>query len=559
MSFHVDVVLSLSIVAGVALLLVGVDVYRRWEHPGADALSVMLVLLGAIPALASVAAASGTAQIGTTLFVSYWCLATVAWFVFALQYTGTYTRRSVALVGTLVAPSLFLVPWSLGLRAFDDASLVQALSAVILSSYSALALIGALLVVRSTIRYGHISLRQGGALVVVGVVPSLTVTLFGQSVDGAVTLGPAVTYTSGFLATAAAAGLVVYRYDVFSPVPAAGTIGNRAMLRETDDIVAIVDMKDRLLSLNERAREAAPEGVRPTLGSDIETILGQTTASLAERETVELDTDQGVRQFDSQVSTLTDYHGETLGAIVSLRDVTDREMRKQRLEVLNRVLGHNIRNEVSVITANAEFVAEQVDDDLESRLATAIDSADSLNALGTKVRRIETILGQGRGTQTTFALDAFLDVVADESEQQWPTATVRVAEAPTREADSTDADVRLECDRAVLRFALDNLVENAVEHAETEAPNVELALRVERGDRYPVTVEVRDNGPGIPAAEVEVLQRGTETPLEHGSGAGLWVTNWAVTDLGGTLSFTERGPDGGTIAQVGLPSSVVSD
>jgi signal transduction histidine kinase len=551
MAFHVDVVLSLSLVAGIVLVLVGVDVFRRWGHPGADALSVMLVLLGAIPTLAGVAAVVGTAQVGTTLFVSSWCLSTVAWFLFALQYTGTYTRRRVLHVVTLVAPSLFLVPWSLNPAGYDDASVFGALSAVILSSYSALALIGALLVVRSTVRYGHISLRKGGALVVVGVVPSLTVTLFGQSVDGAVTLGPAVTYSAGFIITAAAAGLAVYRYDIFSPLPAAGTIGERAMLRETDDVVAIVDMEDRLLSLNERARDAATDDARATLGSDIEGVLGHTTASFAESETVELDTDQGVRQFDSQVSTLTDYHGERLGAIVSLRDVTDREMRKQRLEVLNRILGHNIRNEVSVISANAEFVAEQVDTSLESHLATAIDAADSLNALGTKVRRIESILGQNGGTQTTFEPGAFLDTVADESQDQWPTATVRVTES------TGDTDLRLECNRAVLRFALDNLVENAVEHAETETPQVELALRVERGDRYPVTVEVRDNGPGIPESEVDVLQRGTETPLEHGSGAGLWVTNWAVTDLGGMLSFTERGPDGGTIVQVGLPSSVL--
>jgi len=554
MSLHVDVILSLSLVAGVALALVGVDVFRRWGHPGADALGSALVLFGSIPTLGGAAAVLGLSRIGTLAFVSSWCLATVTWFVFTLQYTGTYTRRSVALVAALVAPSLLLVPWSLNPGAYDEGSVLGALSAVILSTYSGLALIGALLVVRSTARYGHVSWRQGGALVVVGVVPSLTVTLFGQSVDGAVTLGPALTYSAGFVVTAAAAGLAVYRYDVFSPVPAAGTVGQRAILRETDDVVAIVDMEDRLLSLNERARAATLEGSRPTLGSDIEDVLGHTTASFAERETVELDTDRGVRQFDSQVSTLTDYHGERLGAIVSLRDVTDREMRKQRLEVLNRVLGHNIRNEVSVITANAEFVADQVEDDLASHLETAADSADSLNALGTKVRRIEGLLGQDRNAATTFGLDTFLDVVAAESRDQWPSADVRVTETP---ASRDDSGLRVECDRAVLRFALDNLVENAVEHAQRETPQVDLVVTVERDDRYPVAIEVRDDGPGIPEAEIEVLRRGTETPLEHGSGTGLWVTNWAVTDLGGTLSFPERGSDGGAVARVALPASVL--
>jgi signal transduction histidine kinase len=548
MSTHSSLVLSVSLVAGVALLAVGGDIWRRWERPGASALSVSLVVLGAMPILSLMSAIPGFSVIGSAIFIVCWCLATAAWFLFSLAYTGTYTRQSTGLVVALVAPSVLLIPWSLELNASGGGGAIEALSVVILSTYSGLALIGSLLVVRSTVRYGHIPLRQGSALTIVGLVPSLTVTLFGQSVEGEVTLGPALIYTGGFALTAIAAGLAVYRYDLFSPVPTAGAIGERAMLRETDDIVAIVDMEGRLLSLNERGHTTATHTESPTLGTDIERVLGYSVSGFADRETVELDTDEGVRQFDSQVSRLTDAHGGELGAIVSLRDVTERELRKQRLEVLNRILGHNIRNEVSVITANAEFVADHLDDDLAARLDSTIDSAASLEAIGTKARRIENLLGRERDDTVAFDLGEFLDTVVEETTEQWPSAAV---------TQTSVADTRLDCDRESLQFVLDNLLENAIEHG-GESPQVELGATVDGDDRHPVVIKVRDDGPGIPESEVAVIESGQETDLSHGSGVGLWVTNWAVTDLGGELSFEHR-DGGGTIARVALPSSALAD
>ena len=60
-------------------------------------------------------------------------------------------------------------------------------------------------------------------------------------------------------------------------------------------------------------------------------------------------------------------------------------------------------------------------------------------------------------------------------------------------------------------------------------------------------VRVADDGPGIPAAEVNVLERGYETPLEHGSGLGLWIVNWIVTESGGGISFDENDPRGSVV------------
>jgi len=99
-------------------------------------------------------------------------------------------------------------------------------------------------------------------------------------------------------------------------------------------------------------------------------------------------------------------------------------------------------------------------------------------------------------------------------------------------AESPDARVSVDGDLpdvsvpATLRVVASNLCSNAVEHNDAAAPSVWLEAAVENGW---VELSVADDGPGIDPAEYEVLAHGTETPLEHGSGIGLWIVKWGST------------------------------
>jgi signal transduction histidine kinase len=58
-------------------------------------------------------------------------------------------------------------------------------------------------------------------------------------------------------------------------------------------------------------------------------------------------------------------------------------------------------------------------------------------------------------------------------------------------------------------------------------------------------VTVADEGPGIPENEVSVLRDDTErTPIEHGSGLGLWIVQQIVEAFDGQIEI-DRDPDGG--------------
>jgi signal transduction histidine kinase len=107
-------------------------------------------------------------------------------------------------------------------------------------------------------------------------------------------------------------------------------------------------------------------------------------------------------------------------------------------------------------------------------------------------------------------------------------------------------------DRAELRRAVTNLLDNAVRHA---ASGVELAVRVDWADTL---ILVTDDGPGIPVADRErVFDRFTRLDDARdrdagGTGLGLAITRELVRRAGGTVGFGTD-PDA-SCAEIRLPT-----
>ena len=533
----VAALLGVMLAAGLGLCLLGVASIRR-EQPGSTLFGIYVGLWGVLPLVDGAASTFGVTGVSGLV----WVVAVVPWLLFSLVYTGrAVTSRRWLLTGL---PALGVLPWLWSVTSGAGVAAFEVVGILVFVYYAAVAIVGAVLVLQATARYGHLSLRQGVWLALAGVIPAVTMNAFGVLTERAGEPVLFSVYAAGLLTSGAVVALALSVDDIFDATPAAGTVGERAVLRESDDAILITDDEGRVVLHNETPGTLTAFAADPT-GQPLAATLGYSVEELQTRETVSLQTDDGAGQFDPQVTALTDQHDRSIGAIVSLRDITDRERRRQRLEVLNRIVRHNLRNQTDVIKANTEVVAaELTDNELEERLDAAMDSADSLTELSQKAKRIQAVV-DGSSEQTTVELDELLDGIAAESERRWPAATVTVEQCP---------ECTVETGRDALAFALDNLVENAVEHTGTE-PTVRLTATVDpTKEPYPVTVTVADDGPGIPDREVEVLEAGTETPLKHGSGLGLWVTNWTVRELGGELAFPERGP-GGTTAAIRLPAS----
>jgi signal transduction histidine kinase len=116
--------------------------------------------------------------------------------------------------------------------------------------------------------------------------------------------------------------------------------------------------------------------------------------------------------------------------------------------------------------------------------------------------------------------------------------------------DASD-DLAIDVQQGLLYHVVENAADNAARHNDADEPSVTVTADHRRETAQPLRITVTDNGPGIPDHEIDVIQSGTETALEHGSGLGLWVLSWGLRHLGGVLSFDTT--DGGASVRIDLP------
>jgi PAS domain S-box-containing protein len=231
--------------------------------------------------------------------------------------------------------------------------------------------------------------------------------------------------------------------------------------------------------------------------------------------------------------------GDVVQYIRFQRDVTERKRRKQLLDVMNRVLRHNLRNEMTFVLG-ATSGSSDGPTDAEAPMARA--AAERLLSLADTARDIHASAGTDRRV-------ARLDPAALVDRACAPVAAAHEDATVVRDADGT----REIAAGPGVDGAVSALVENAVVHDPAPDTTVRVAAR-DDGDE--VVLTVTDDGPGIDEMEARTVNDCCPSALDHGSGLGLWFANWVVTRYGGSLRVARR-PDEqptGTVATVRLPA-----
>ncbi|WP_247010413.1 PAS domain S-box protein [Halorientalis litorea] len=241
-------------------------------------------------------------------------------------------------------------------------------------------------------------------------------------------------------------------------------------------------------------------------------------------------TKQGERiPYELNGTDLTDADGNVIGLAGTGRDITDQQLREQRLSVLSRVLRHNVRNQLTVVNTNADYAASAVDDDgALAALDRVLDASKALAEVSDNAQRAQSVLRGGTNRSEVDLVSAVDTALADADADGTDIRTSLPERAPAIAVES-------------VAVAVVELVENAAEHTDSDTVKV----RVTRGgDR--VYLSVADDGPGIPDNVRDVLTAGRETKLQHATGIGLWLVNWVVTASGGDVQF-RGGDDGGEV------------
>lgn len=207
----------------------------------------------------------------------------------------------------------------------------------------------------------------------------------------------------------------------------------------------------------------------------------------------------------------------------------------ERMQML-AALSHDLRTPITTLRLRAELMEDETERD---RFLATLDELQAMTEEVLNFVRAET------STETTVTLDTrkVLNDVADEFREAGASITI----TPFEDTGSVRGRV------TAMKRALRNLISNAVRHG----TNVELAVHAKNGI---LTIEVCDDGPGIPTDELERAfdpfvrldpARGKDT---GGVGLGLSIARSIARAHGGTLTLSNR-PQGGLCAALSLPET----
>jgi two-component system, OmpR family, sensor histidine kinase KdpD len=222
--------------------------------------------------------------------------------------------------------------------------------------------------------------------------------------------------------------------------------------------------------------------------------------------------------------------------LVDIRTGLEADARAGRLrDAILSSISHDLRTPLATVLASASSLQEYGDRfDLRTRDELAgviVHEADRLN------RYVERLLDLSRieAGQVAPRLEPLsLTEVVDAALRRLPAR----AEEAVR-ADDLDAAPMVMADARLLEQVVYNLLDNALVHG-GEGVRIDLTAAHENGR---VGLTVRDDGPGVPADELDLLcdkfRRGRDrSPDAPGTGIGLAVVKGFVEAMGGDLSLT---------------------
>jgi PAS domain S-box-containing protein len=244
---------------------------------------------------------------------------------------------------------------------------------------------------------------------------------------------------------------------------------------------------------------------------------------------------------------LKDRQGKSLGVILSFSDLTEVKRLQEQIELKERLtalgemsagIAHELRNPMAVIAGYLSLLAKKQDDAGHAVIRDIQTEIVGMN------RIISDLLTFARPTSLNRSplnmkdlLESCLETVLQ----------ARVGPGDIRFDLKLD-DVQASVDEGLMRQALGNLIQNAVE-AMPDGGTLTVTMQRDRD----LTIIVGDTGPGIPLEHLKKVFLPFFTTKDEGVGMGLALTHKVVTAHGGRVDV-ESTVNAGTKFKVVLPT-----
>ena len=303
------------------------------------------------------------------------------------------------------------------------------------------------------------------------------------------------------------------------------------------DAVYVLDEKGRFTYVNDEFVEMVGYDRETMLGSMPSLIKDDDAVERAQQELGRLLSSDGpetvtfevtLQPRDGDTITCEDhigvlpYEGEQFdGSVGTLRDITERRERAQKLERQNArledfagIVSHDLQNPLNVAEGHIELAQRECDSEHLTAVGDAVDRCLAL---------VEDLLALARSGNSVGTTEPV--TVSELAQECWQT---------TPNADATfvaETDLRISADRSQLQQLFENLFRNAVKHGGRE-----VTVTVDDvGDGFCVA----DDGPGIPNDERDDVFEVGHSTADDSTGFGLAIVKEIVEGHGWKIRVTD--------------------
>lgn len=216
--------------------------------------------------------------------------------------------------------------------------------------------------------------------------------------------------------------------------------------------------------------------------------------------------------------------------------VGELERKTDTLEFVNHMLRHDILNGAQTIKGYITLLDDHLDsdDEVDQYIANIRSGNDRITDLVQDIRVLmDTVSGENDRTEVDIS-----KLVEDEVTNARDRFPETVFETEIQPGVAALAN-------STFRAVIANLLQNAVEHNDTEEPTVSVSVT---SGTETVTVRVADDGPGFPEEmEVEARQEGEQNGTDRGIGIGLYLVEVIVGAVGGAVAIADNEPRGAVV------------
>lgn len=221
------------------------------------------------------------------------------------------------------------------------------------------------------------------------------------------------------------------------------------------------------------------------------------------------------------------------GIVVVFADRTKQQY-ENASEVLNRLLRHDLRNELNILYGHIQQAQSTADaNESAENLERAKQKVIQIVHKSERARDLRDLLERSSVTANRpVRLDIVLNNAMVQVMQEYPDATFRFEVFPEVVVSADD----------LLSTAVEAVLENAVTHNDSDDPVVDVDVEA-RSDQ--VVLAIADNGPGVPKSQRNLIfGREEYDQLHHGTGISLFFADSVFDSYGGEIWVEDNEPRG---------------